>query len=69
MNTSLHFTLKGQTMRVTFIQDKTTKNTVRFVTGNPGDEISGSIYVRKDSELAKEKEISVEIGDLVVEAA
>ena len=56
-------------MRVTFIQDKTTKNTVRFVTGNPGDEISGSIYVRKDSDLANEKEISVEIGDLVVETA
>lgn len=48
-------------MKVVFTKDKETKNTIRFVTGNPGDEVSGSIYVRKDSELAKETEIKIEI--------
>ena len=52
-------------MNAIFVKDKETKNTIRFVTGKPGDEVSGSIYVRKDSELAEETEISVEIGEYV----
>jgi hypothetical protein len=28
---------------------------------NPGDEVTGSLYIRKDSELAKETEIKIEI--------
>ena len=62
MNTSLHFTKhKVVNMTVTLVRDKETKNTIRFVTGNPGDEVSGSLYIRKDSELAKETEIKIEI--------
>jgi hypothetical protein len=48
-------------MTVTLVRDKETKNTIRFVTGNPGDEVTGSLYIRKDSELAKETEIKIEI--------
>ena len=48
-------------MTVTLVRDKETKNTIRFVTGNPGDEVTGSPYIRKDSELAKETEIKIEI--------
>lgn len=52
-------------MTVTLVRDKETKNTIRFVTGNPGDEVTGSLYIRKDSELAKETEIKIEILDEV----
>ena len=45
-------------MSVTFAKDKETKNTIRFT--STGD-VSGSVYVQKDSELAKQKTISVEI--------
>lgn len=47
-------------MTVTFTKDKETKNTVRF-TAPMGGEISGSIYVQKDSELSKDTEIVLEI--------
>ena len=50
-------------MQVKFTQDKETKNTVRF-TSPIGSEISGSIYVQKDSPLAKESEITLEIPEL-----
>jgi DNA-directed RNA polymerase len=43
---------------VKFVKDKETKNTIRFTAS--GD-ISGSIYVKKDCELAKESEIVLEI--------
>lgn len=70
MNTSLHFTNhKVVNMMVTFVRDKETKNTIRFVTGNPGDEVSGSIYIRKDSELANEKEIKVDILEEIYQDA
>jgi len=49
-------------MSVTFTKDKETKNTIRF-TSPIGNAISGSIYVQKDSELAKETEIVLEITE------
>ena len=45
-------------MTIDFIKDKETKNTIRFTA--TGD-VSGSVYVQKDSELAKGETISVEI--------
>ena len=56
-------------MTVTLVRDKETKNTIRFVTGNPGDEVSGSLYIRKDSELAKETEIKIEILEEIYQDA
>ena len=50
-------------MQVKFTQDKETKNTVRF-TSPVGSEISGSIYVQKDSPLASQSEITLEIPEL-----
>lgn len=47
-------------MLVTFTKDKETKNTVRF-TSPRGNEISGSLYVGKDSEAAKQDELVLEI--------
>tara|TARA_R100000008_G_scaffold78963_2_gene60317 strand:+ start:342 stop:545 length:204 start_codon:yes stop_codon:yes gene_type:complete len=54
--------LKGSTMTVTFTKDKETKNTIRF-TSAMGSEVSGSIYVQKDNDLAKETEIVLEIAE------
>jgi hypothetical protein len=51
-------------MSVTFSKDKETKNTIRF-TSPIGNDISGSIYVQKDSDLAKETEIVLEISEKV----
>jgi hypothetical protein len=51
-------------MQVKFTQDKETKNTVRF-TSSTHNEVSGSIYVQKDSPLAKETEIVLEISEKV----
>ena len=45
-------------MSVKFIKDKETKTKIRYTA--TGD-VSGSIYVDKDSELAKESEIVLEI--------
>ncbi len=45
-------------MTIEFVKDKETKNTIRFTAS--GD-ISGSVYVQKDSELAKQTVILVEI--------
>ena len=50
-------------MQVKFTQDKETKNSVRF-TSPIGNEVSGSIYVQKESPLAKESEITLEIPEL-----
>jgi hypothetical protein len=50
--------LKGNAMNIEFVKDKETKNTIRFT--STGD-VSGSVYVKKDSELAKQKTISMEI--------
>jgi len=49
-------------MSITFAKDKETKNTVRF-TSPIGSDISGSIYVQKDTDLAKETEIVLEIAE------
>jgi hypothetical protein len=45
-------------MKIEFVKDKTTKNTVRFTATG---EVSGSLYVAKDSEMAKEALIAVEV--------
>ena len=45
-------------MKIEFVKDKETKNTIRFTSTG---EVSGSIYVKKDSELAKDNLIAVEI--------
>jgi len=47
-------------MTIKFVKDKETKNTIRFTSS--GD-VSGSVYVKKDSELAKQEVISVEISE------
>ena len=47
-------------MKVEFNKDKETKNAIRF-TASFGKEISGSLYVAKDSELAKGDVLSVEV--------
>jgi hypothetical protein len=59
--------LKGNAMTIKFVKDKETKNTIRFTAS--GD-ISGSVYVQKDSEWAKSTVIAVEIvaADEEVEA-
>ena len=54
--------MKGTNMTVTFAKDKETKNTIRF-TSPIGNDISGSIYVQKDSDLAKETEIVLEFAE------
>lgn len=46
-------------MTVTFTKDKETKNTYRYTA--TGD-VAGSIYIRKDSELAKSERITVEVN-------
>tara|TARA_Y100001951_G_C11060839_1_gene140745 strand:+ start:124 stop:291 length:168 start_codon:yes stop_codon:yes gene_type:complete len=51
-------------MSVTFTKDKETKNTIRFVSP-VGSTISGSIYVQKNDDLAKETEIVLEIVEKV----
>jgi len=48
-------------MSVKFIKDKETKNTIRFT--STGD-VSGSIYIQKDSDLAKETEIILELAQV-----
>ena len=47
-------------MQVKFTKDKETKNTIRF-TAPMGNEVSGSVYVQKDSELSQEPELLLEI--------
>jgi len=50
-------------MSITFTKDKETKTKVRF-SANDGD-VSGSLYVAKDSELAKQETIHLEVAELV----
>ena len=52
--------LTGEKVIIKFTRDKVTKNTVRF-TSPQGNEISGSLYVAKDSEAAKQDELVLEI--------
>ena len=54
--------MKDEKMSVTFAKDKETKNTIRF-TSPMGNDISGSIYVQKDGDLAKETEIVLEVSE------
>ena len=49
-------------MIVEFTKDKETKNTIRFTA--TGD-VSGSIYVRKGTDLASEEKIVVEVVEKV----
>jgi hypothetical protein len=53
-------------MVVGFTKDKETKNTIRF-TAPAGSEITGSIYVSKSSELAKQNEIELVVMEPVEE--
>jgi hypothetical protein len=46
-------------MKIEFVKDKETKNTIRFTAS--GGEVSGSLYVTKDSELAKDGTLAVEV--------
>ena len=46
-------------MTVEFIKDKETKSKIRYTATG---EVSGSIYISKDSELAKDAEIILEIA-------
>ena len=46
-------------MNITFTKDKETKTKVRYAATG---EVSGSIYIEKDSELAKESEIILEVA-------
>jgi len=55
---SFNFSERFLTMTIKFIKDKETKTKVRFTA--TGD-VSGSIYIEKDSELAKDSEIILEI--------
>jgi hypothetical protein len=52
--------LKGNAMSIEFVKDKETKSKFRFTASG---EISGSLYVPKDHELATETVISVEIAE------
>ena len=45
-------------MTVEFVKDKVTKNTYRYTA--TGD-VAGSIYIRKDSELAKANVVVVDV--------
>tara|TARA_R110002051_G_scaffold250113_2_gene309427 strand:+ start:287 stop:532 length:246 start_codon:yes stop_codon:yes gene_type:complete len=60
MEKRVSITLRGKAMTIDFIKDKETKNTIRFTAS--GD-ISGSVYIQKDSELAKQEVISVELAE------
>ncbi len=53
-------------MKVKFVKDKETKNTIRF-TAN-GEDVSGSLYVAKGSDLASGSVITVDVSDEAVEA-
>ncbi len=45
-------------MKIKFVKDKETKNTIRFTATG---EVSGSVYVQKGSDLASETVIAVEV--------
>ena len=49
-----------------FLKDKETKTKVRFAAtaGTAQKGVSGSIYIEKDSELAKDSEIILEISQV-----
>ena len=59
---SFSFSERFLIMTVTFTKDKETKNTVRF-TAARGSDISGSLYVAKDSEIASQDELVLEISE------
>jgi len=54
-------TRKVKKMSITFTKDKETKNKVRFSVNS--QDVQGSIYVSKDSELASNDTISLEISE------
>ena len=51
-------------MAITFLKDKETKTKVRYAAsvGAAQQGIAGSLYIDKDSELAKDSEIFLEIA-------
>ena len=53
-------------MTITFTKDKETKTKVRYAAsvGTAQKGISGSLYIDKDSELAKDSEIILEISQV-----
>jgi len=54
-------------MSITFIKDKETKTKIRYTvsdTNGVSEGVSGSLYVEKDSELAKDSEIILEISQV-----
>ena len=48
-------------MKIEFVKDKETKNTIRFTAS--GGEVSGSLYVTKGSDLASGSVIAVEVSE------
>ena len=58
--------LVGETMTVKFTKEKETKNKVRYsiLPQNTVEGIMGTIYVDKDTDLAKESEIILEIAQV-----
>ena len=54
-------TRKVKKMSITFTKDKETKNKVRFSVNST--DVQGSIYVSKDSDLASNDEIVLEISE------
>ena len=53
-------------MAITFLKDKETKSKVRYAAsvGAAQQGIAGSLYIDKDSELAKDSEITLEISQV-----
>ena len=53
-------------MAITFLKDKETKTKVRYAAsvGAAQQGIAGSLYIDKDSELAKEDKIILEISQV-----
>lgn len=48
-------------MKIEFVKDKETKNAIRFTIVSACSGVSGSLYVAKDSEMAGETLIAVEV--------
>ena len=48
-------------MKIEFVKDKETKNTIRFTA--TGGDVSGSLYVAKGSDLASGSVIAVEVSE------
>ena len=60
---SFNFNERFLTMSITFLKDKETKSKIRYAAsvGAAQQGVAGSLYIDKDSELAKESKIILEI--------